>query len=166
MGNARAGLMNKTNLMMNSTLTVALVLGLAACSRDRPARGAEAHPEHVHAAHAEHHHGDLAETPAATDEAASRQTGSASDAIAQSRCQREVRCNNVGPDRTYSSVGDCVARIRSDWKDDLNARECPGGVNERQLDECLTEIRSEECESPFDTLARVSACTTGQICEG
>jgi hypothetical protein len=44
-------------------------------------------------------------------------------------------------------VGDCVARIRSDWRDDLNARECPGGVDERQLDECLTEIRSEECAS-------------------
>jgi hypothetical protein len=38
-------------------------------------------------------------------EAAANQTGSATDAIAESRCQREVRCNNIGPERTYSIRG-------------------------------------------------------------
>lgn len=93
-------------------------------------------------------------------------TRSATESIAMSRCQREQSCNNVGADKKYSSAADCLTRIRNDWKDDLNARECPNGVNQVQLDQCLTKIRTEECSSPFDTLSRVTECTAGQICEG
>jgi hypothetical protein len=63
-------------------------------------------------------------------------------------------------------VDDCLMRTRADWEQDLNARECPGGVNEQQLDECLAEVRGEDCNSPLDTLERVAACTSGQICQG
>jgi hypothetical protein len=93
-------------------------------------------------------------------------TASAAESIAQSRCEREERCGNVGGDKKFSSMDDCLTRVRTDWKDDLNARECPGGINRPQLDECLTEIRNEECSSPLDTLERVAACTSAQICEG
>ena len=93
-------------------------------------------------------------------------TRSATESIAMSRCQREQTCNNVGADKKYSSASDCLTRIRTDWKDDLNARECPGGINQVQLDQCLTKIRNEECSSPFDTLSRITECTAGQICEG
>jgi hypothetical protein len=92
-------------------------------------------------------------------------TASAAESIAQSRCEREQRCENIGGDRKFSPVDDCLTRVRTDWKDDLNARDCPNGINRPQLDECLTEIRNEECSSPFDTLERVAACTSGQICE-
>jgi len=93
-------------------------------------------------------------------------TRSATESIALSRCQREQTCNNVGADKKYSSASDCLARIRTDWRDDLNARECPGGINQVQLDQCLAKIRNEECGSPFDTLSRISECTAAQICEG
>lgn len=106
--------------------------------------------------------GAVATTPAA----AANATASASESIAESRCDREARCNNIGDQKKYSSKSDCLARIRADWKDDLNARECPSGVNKTQLSECLTEIRNEDCNSPFDTLSRVAACTSGQICQG
>jgi hypothetical protein len=89
---------------------------------------------------------------------------SAADQIADARCHREQRCGNVGGKETYSSVQDCLDRIRADWRDDLNARECPGGINQQELDECLAQVRSEECGNPFDTLARVAECTSGQIC--
>jgi hypothetical protein len=92
-------------------------------------------------------------------------TASAAQSIAQSRCEREQRCQNIGGEKKFSSMDDCLTRVRTDWKDDLNARECPGGINRPQLDECLTEIRNEDCSSPFDTLERVAACTSGQICE-
>jgi len=93
-------------------------------------------------------------------------TRSARESIAESRCQREQTCNNVGPEKKYSSTNDCLTRIRNDWKDDLNARECPGGVNQTQLNQCLAKIRTEDCGNPFDTLSRVAECTAGQICEG
>jgi hypothetical protein len=104
--------------------------------------------------------------PASAQVAETEESGvSAADSIARSRCEREERCDNIGGDKKFSSMDDCLTRVRTDWKDDLDARECPGGINRAELDECLNEIRSEDCSSPFDTLERVAACTSGQICE-
>jgi hypothetical protein len=97
-------------------------------------------------------------------EAAPTEGSSASDSIAESRCARESRCDNVGVDKKFSSMEDCILRVRADWKDELSSRECPAGIEETQLNECLNEIRAEECSSPFDTLERVAACTADQIC--
>lgn len=91
-------------------------------------------------------------------------TRPAAEQIAQARCERERTCGNIGDDKSYSSSQDCLARIQSDWRDDLNARECPGGINQHELDECMAQIRAEACGNPFDTLARVTECTSGQIC--
>jgi hypothetical protein len=91
-------------------------------------------------------------------------TRSAAEQIAQARCDRERECDNIGADKSFSSRQDCLVRIQSDWKDDLNARECPGGINQRQLDECVAQVRAESCGNPFDTLARITECTAGQIC--
>lgn len=104
------------------------------------------------------------ETAAAQAEARASEGGSAVESIAEARCARESRCENIAPDKRYSSMEDCVARVREDWRDDLDARSCPSGVNEPQLNECLSAIREEECSSPFDTIERVSACTASQIC--
>ena len=101
-----------------------------------------------------------------SDQANVATTRSARESIAESRCQREQKCNNVGPEKKYSSADDCLVRIRNDWKDDLNARECPGGINRAQLDECLTKIRTEDCGNPFETLSRIVECRVGQICQG
>ena len=114
------------------------------------------------------HQSQKTNTPADVikDTSAGVQTRSAAESIAESRCQREQRCDNIGDNKKYSSSSDCLSSIRADWKDDLNARECPDGVQQSQLDECLTKIRGEDCGSPFDTLARVTECTSGQICKG
>lgn len=103
--------------------------------------------------------------PAESDaEEAAERTSSATDSIADARCTRESSCNNIGADKKYSSLDDCMARIREDWRDDLNSRECPGGVDQVELNECLTQVRNEDCSSPFDTLSRVAECASGQIC--
>lgn len=91
-------------------------------------------------------------------------TRSAAEQIAVSRCEREKACGNVGDDKTYSSSPDCLSRIRDDWKEDLNSRECPGGINQHELDECVSQIRAESCGNPFDALARITECTQDQIC--
>jgi uncharacterized protein DUF6184 len=132
--------MEETVKITLTTIAGAITMALSACSNNpRPAESA------------------MAETPAS-------ESSSAVDSIAEARCARESRCDNIGGEKKYSSMEDCVARIREDWKDDLQARDCPNGVNQTQLNECLSEVRKEECSSPFDTLERVAACTAGQIC--
>jgi hypothetical protein len=104
--------------------------------------------------------GEPAATPAA------RATGaSAADRLAMSRCDRELRCDNIGEGRKYASVAQCHDHVRADWKDDLDSRRCENGIDDRQLSECLSEIRGEDCNNAFDTLSRLTECSRAQICE-
>ena len=92
------------------------------------------------------------------------ETRSAARRIAGARCEREARCENVGVERKYASDSACEDQIRTDWANDLNVYECPNGVVEQQLEECLAAIRAEDCNSPFDTLGRITECQSPQIC--
>ena len=120
-----------------------------------------------------HHHGQRAESRSGDpqDEAHDQslrgpkgETRSATRRISGARCERETRCNNVGADQKYATQDACEDQVRSEWANDLNAYECPNGVVEKELEECLAAIRAEDCNSPFDTLGRVAECTAGQIC--
>ena len=135
---------------MTRTLCISLVgglLALGACNRTND-------PEPVYG-----------EPRSDTELRPASRAASAAESITEARCAREQRCENIGPDKKYSSFSDCGARVRNDWKDDLNARECPGGVNQKELDECLASIRNEDCNSPLDTLSRLTQCTAGPICD-
>ena len=94
------------------------------------------------------------------------QTGHPSvvEGLARARCEREQRCNNIGFEKSYSTLDACLTKIATDWRDELNRYECPGGFEQKELDECMREIRSEDCSRPFDTLERIVACRSGDIC--
>ncbi|WP_437737514.1 DUF6184 family natural product biosynthesis lipoprotein [Sorangium sp. So ce1335] len=92
-------------------------------------------------------------------------TVNAVDGIVQARCDREARCNNVGSGREYASNEACAARIRAEWREDLNLADCPGGVDAKELNECLEEIRNDDCGNPFDTLGRIAACRSSDLCK-
>lgn len=107
-----------------------------------------------------------AEEPAAAPAAAMKGKHSAAiDAIATAKCSREQRCGNVGAGKRYTSNTDCVADVREDWREDLDAYECSGGIVQKELAECVSEIQNEDCKNPFDTLGRVMACRASDICE-
>ena len=88
------------------------------------------------------------------------------DRIAEARCAREQRCNNIGADEDYSSKEACLSEIRNGIRDELNASDCPGGVDSSELSECVTEIQNEDCNNPIDKLGRIAACRTSDICKG
>ncbi|HEU5076462.1 MAG TPA: DUF6184 family natural product biosynthesis lipoprotein [Polyangiaceae bacterium] len=85
--------------------------------------------------------------------------------ITQARCMREEKCGNVGKDEDYASVSICQQKIGADWRQELNSYDCPGGVVTKELNECLEEIKNEDCASPFDTLGRIVACRSSDICK-
>ena len=85
--------------------------------------------------------------------------------ITEARCHREEKCGNIGPGEKYASVSICQQKIGADWQQELNSYDCPGGVVVKELNECLEEIKNEDCSSPFDTLGRVVACRSSDICK-
>lgn len=85
-------------------------------------------------------------------------------AIAKARCDREARCNNVGNGKEFASESACVETVRTQWHEELNAFACKGGIVEDELTECLEAIRNEHCGSRLDSLRRLVACRSGDIC--
>lgn len=85
--------------------------------------------------------------------------------LASARCEREVRCNNVGSDHKFVSREQCEASINGSLQSELNAWDCQGGVDTKELEECLTEIRNEDCGNPLDTIGRLAACRSSDMCK-
>jgi hypothetical protein len=84
--------------------------------------------------------------------------------IAKARCERENRCHNIGADKKYKTEDACRTSILDSVRDDLDKYDCRRGVDSKELQECLAEVRNEDCNNPFDTLGRLMACRSGELC--
>jgi hypothetical protein len=150
---------------LSLTLFSTVILGLGiGCNneRDRPAASpSDTNYNETTATHVD----DADEVTEGTGPSGASATA-ARNQITDARCAREQRCENIGDNKKYSSLDDCRDTVRAEWKDDLNGVECPNGIDQTELDQCLGEIRGEDCGDPLDALSRVAACTTGQICIG
>jgi hypothetical protein len=84
--------------------------------------------------------------------------------VAEERCKREQRCGEIGPNEDYASLESCRVDMYASTLDDLGLDECPGGIDNNDLQMCLTEIRNEDCDNPMDSFERVAACRSGMLC--
>jgi hypothetical protein len=84
--------------------------------------------------------------------------------ISVARCDREVRCGGVGPDKSYETRDQCIAELNNAGYDDLDAKACPSGLDQTELGKCLSEIHAERCGAPLDTLERLVACRSATLC--
>jgi hypothetical protein len=86
------------------------------------------------------------------------------DRIVGARCERETSCNNVGPNKTHVNAQACTQKLKFDMREDLNAKDCPRGIDQKELNECLDDIRKEACNNPIDSISRMAACRTSDLC--
>ena len=84
--------------------------------------------------------------------------------IASARCDREMKCGNVGPNEKYPSRSECVAKVSVDKGSDISTDECSLGISTTGLNDCLKAIRDEDCGNPLDAVKRLNACRTGNLC--
>jgi len=91
---------------------------------------------------------------------------SASESIADARCDREVKCNRVGIHGKYPSHGACVAELKHDIRSDLRNDVCAEGVRAKELNDCLQAIRVEQCGNALDldAVIRIKACRAENLC--
>lgn len=85
--------------------------------------------------------------------------------IASSRCEHEARCGNVGTGKRYESTDACRTVVRNDYARDLNAADCPAGIDRQELSECVQAVRDESCGNPIEAIGRIAACRTSDMCQ-
>jgi hypothetical protein len=86
------------------------------------------------------------------------------DRIVAARCAREAACNNVGADKHFVDHDACARALRSKLGTDLDPRTCARGIDAESTDRCMDAIRTESCNNPVDTLSRLAACRTSDLC--
>ncbi|MDI3283749.1 DUF6184 family natural product biosynthesis lipoprotein [Polyangium sp. 15x6] len=84
--------------------------------------------------------------------------------LADARCDRAMRCNQIGGGQRYASRDACVQSVRQSEREDINLYECAGGIDQKELSECLNEINTADCDSAFDALSQMAACRSSDMC--
>jgi hypothetical protein len=102
----------------------------------------------------------------ALGEAPSGAVNRALQSIAATRCDRAMRCQQIGSaqGQKWSSLDACVTSVRQNEREDINLYACPGGIDQKELNECLAEIRSAECGSALDAIQQMAACRSSDLC--
>jgi hypothetical protein len=103
------------------------------------------------------------DAPTATDQKIA-DLGRSSTLIATARCEREVRCKNVGGEGRYATQDDCVVTLEPATRDELDARDCPDGIAEVELKECTEEISSTACDGSLKNIELISECSEEELC--
>lgn len=84
--------------------------------------------------------------------------------LVAARCDRETECSNIGPSKHYADRDVCRHELSTALRSDLEASKCPRGISSKELDECIVAIQKESCNNAFDTISRLAACRTSDLC--
>ena len=85
--------------------------------------------------------------------------------IAEARCAREERCQEVGVGKRFGDREACMTYVLDHSRVDLSSANCPGGIVEKELDECIEAIDAQECGSTIDHALRIVACRSSDMCK-
>jgi hypothetical protein len=84
--------------------------------------------------------------------------------LAGARCDHEQSCNNVGPGKKYASRQSCMDQLTASTFDDLNAYNCPKGIDRASLSHCMQSIQSRDCGFSLSALTGSDQCGSGSLC--
>lgn len=88
----------------------------------------------------------------------------ATSRIAEARCDRETACNRIGSGRAWASKAACREAQRERVGRLIEPAVCKRGVDSVQLTSCLTEVRSQACDDPRDTIDATAHCRASALC--
>lgn len=85
--------------------------------------------------------------------------------IAEARCAREERCKLIGEGKQFADREACMTYVLDNSRVDLSSANCPGGIVQKELDECLEAIEAQTCGDPIDHAMRIVACRSSDMCK-
>ncbi|MGZ3474324.1 MAG: DUF6184 family natural product biosynthesis lipoprotein [Polyangiales bacterium] len=89
---------------------------------------------------------------------------SAVERVSQEQCARSQRCDNIGTGREYASRENCLTVERGKFAEAFSLQSCPGGIDEHNLQSCLSEIRDQGCGASWSSVSRRETCRNRNVC--
>jgi Family of unknown function (DUF6184) len=84
--------------------------------------------------------------------------------LVTAQCNRELRCETLGPGEKYTSRADCIAKLETERGNQINATNCPREVGGDALRSCLMALENDSCDSAIASTARTNACQLSNLC--
>ena len=84
--------------------------------------------------------------------------------LTTAQCGRARDCNEIGGRHKYADEEACRREYHHDLQADLRPNECPGGIREHKLSNCLQEIHNSKCGNLIDRISRITTCRSGAMC--
>lgn len=143
--------MKTSSATLSSLGLVGLVaVALAACSKNEPTPAA----------------GPIGASDRAM--AARASVAQATPQIAAAECERETKCNNVGPSMKFSSLEHCKSVKTEELLEDFNDdADCKNGISQKDLDECIAKTTAQTCSGPSSVLSNIersAECGSKDLC--
>ena len=85
------------------------------------------------------------------------------DKITTERCNRELSCDNIGPDRYWDTMQACRRDVRRSTRDYLQAESCVN-VDSYGLASCADAIRNSQCGDERAGVPILAECRTARLC--
>ena len=82
--------------------------------------------------------------------------------LAETRCRRALRCDQIGDNKKHPSVEECEAAVFPEGNQAISS--CPKGVSKSALTECVAAIDAKGCDTPMDSLMEYEQCRTTVLC--
>lgn len=84
--------------------------------------------------------------------------------LTRARCDREETCDNIGEKRAFVNRDACTHELERAQEQAPLSRACPRGMREALLEDCLSEVRREECGNPHHLAERIDRCKIDELC--
>ncbi len=84
--------------------------------------------------------------------------------ITQARCQREMACGKIGPNKHWTDEQACVSDLGNDTYEALKAKDCKQPL-EPKVQTCLKALPNENCDNVESGLSRIQACEQNALCK-
>ncbi len=109
------------------------------------------------------------ETPRPPQTMTDRVSASAAvDRVAAAACERQQRCEHIGPTEKYQNASHCLLSEKETIGRELaDDADCKNGVSTRDLDQCVAQIQSESCMGvgmAFDEMRKAMKCGSSDMC--
>jgi uncharacterized protein DUF6184 len=88
----------------------------------------------------------------------------AANAIARARCDRQLRCDGIGPGRAHADEMSCMMDLADEGPDALDDDECHFGIDRPALFRCTAAIQQQSCEAAIDAYESLDVCSEHDVC--
>jgi hypothetical protein len=89
---------------------------------------------------------------------------SATARITGARCDRQLTCNQVGPDKRFPTRDICTQDEGKKTTDELKSTDCPNGYDEMKLQSCIDAIAKQDCTKLIMSTQTIDACRSAELC--